>query len=262
MKNQRTLRREIPFTFENKNGRNLVGIIHLPEKEKLPLVIICHGFQETKTNKRLVLLARKLREKGILAVRFDFEGCGDSEGNPKEITIQDEVCDLCFAYKHILNQCNIDPSRVAFVGESLASVVITLAIVNFKLPARTVVFWSQAFDQKSLLKRWYHKEELRELQRKGVIIKGTKEIGKRYYYENRSKDYSEYLSKLKIPVLIIHGDKDEDVPLEFSQRMADKHSNVTLRILRNAEHKFEDPLSRKQAISLTTKWLEKYLLKR
>jgi len=91
VKHQENPKKEVPFSFKNKNGHNLVGVLHLPEKEKPPLVIICHGFQGTKTEKKIVLLARKLQEIGILVCRFDFEGCGDSEGDPKEITVENEV---------------------------------------------------------------------------------------------------------------------------------------------------------------------------
>ncbi len=259
VKHQENPKKEVPFSFKNKNGHNLVGVLHLPEKEKPPLVIICHGFQGTKTERKIVLLARRLQEIGILVCRFDFEGCGDSEGDPKEITVENEVSDVYLAYKNVLKQCDINPTKIGLVGESLGSVIATLAIIKFKIPAKTVVFWSQAFDQKSLLKKWYQAEEIRKLKEKGFIIRGQKEIGHRYYYENRNKDYSIYLSRLNVPVLLIHGGKDEDVPLEFSQKLANKYPNITLKILKKANHKFEDFTSQRQLISLTARWFKKHL---
>ncbi len=91
---------EKPVAFKNKNGKQLIGIFHLPKtKKKVPLVIFCHGFAGTKTRLKYVKLARVLAKSGIASFRFDFEGCGDSEGDFKKITIKREVSDLAAAVR-------------------------------------------------------------------------------------------------------------------------------------------------------------------
>jgi len=252
-------RKEIPITFSNERGKELVGIIHLPEKEKPPAVIICHGFQNHKTDNKFIRLARALREVGILVFRFDFEGCGDSEGDPKQISVAREVSDLNSAYRALLKKCNIDPNRIAFVGASLGAVVVSLVIERFKIPAKTLVFWSQAFNQKELMKIWYTKEDLSQLNKKGYLVKGRKEIGKEYWLENKNKDYSIILSKIDLPILLVHGKEDKDVPLEFSKTLAKKYKNVVLEVLPKADHKFEDFASQKKLIKLTLDWLKHHL---
>jgi len=251
--------KEIPITFQNEREKNLVGILHLPEKEKPPLVIICHGFQNTKTDRKYIKLARTLREEGVLAFRFDFEGCGDSEGDLKKLTIEREIFDLNSALKIILRKYNIDSKRIAFVGGSLASVVISLFIQKFKIPTKTLIFWSQAFNQKALFKVFYSKTDIKEIKKKGFLIKGEKEIGKDYYLENKDKDYSDILSKIEIPILIVHGKRDKDVPLKFSRKLAKQHKNITLKVLPKANHKFDDFNSQQDLITLTVNWLKKYL---
>ena len=252
-------RKEIPITFRNEGGKQLIGILHLPEKEKPPLVIIASGFQLTKSEGRYVKLARFLREKGILVFRFDFEGCGDSEGDPREITVEREVSDLSSALKVVLRECDVDSKKIGFVGESLGSVVVTLFIERFKIPIKSLVFWAPAFNQKELFKIWYEKKDLEEIRKKGFLAMGMKQIGKNYYFENKDKDYSSAFLKLNLPILILHGKKDEDVPLDFSKELAKGSKNITLRVLDKANHKFEDSVSQRKLISYTTNWFNKKL---
>lgn len=92
-----------------------------------------------------------------------------------------------------------------------------------------------------------------------MLYKKEKEIGRDYYLENKDKDYSDILSKLSLPILIIHGTKDEDVSIEYSQKLAERYPNITLKTLREANHKFDNLFHQERAINLTTKRLKKYL---
>jgi len=252
-------RKEIPLTFKNKRGKNLIGILHLSEKENSPLVIISHGYQGTKTDRKLIRLSRALAKERISVFRFDFEGCGDSEGEASEISVKREVEDLGFVFREVLAKGNFDSKRLAFIGYSLGGVITSFFLRKFKIPAKTLIFLSPAFNQKELLKIWYSREDLKKLQKSGFLIKGEKVIGKDYYLENKNKDYSSLLAKLNLPILIIHGKEDKDVPLNFSERLIKKYKNITLEILPKANHKFDDFSSQKKLIKLTVDWLKKYL---
>jgi uncharacterized protein (TIGR00725 family) len=253
-------RREVSVTFRNEKGKQLVGILHLPKKEKPPLVIICHGFDRTKTDKKFVELARTLQKEGIATFRFDFEGCGDSEGNFGEMTIKREARDLNSALKTVLKEGDFDSSKIAFIGDSLGAVVISLFVKNFKCPVETMVFWVQAFNQRELFKVWHTKKEIKKWEKQGYLIKGDKMLGRAYLNENKETDYSSVFSEIsEIPILLIHGKKDKDVPLKFSKTLARKYKNIKLKILQKADHKFANFASRKELIKLTVNWLKEYL---
>lgn len=256
----RKQKKEIPISFKNERKYNLVGILHLPEIKKPPVVVICHGFQNSKTERKYVKLARALQEEGILVFRFDFEGCGDSEGSPRNLTVAREVSDLNSALKTVFKECDGDPKKIALIGGSLGSVVISLFVEKFKISVKTLIFLSQAFCQKELFKIWQTKADEKEIREKGFVIKGEKEIGRDYWLENRNKDYSSLLSEIKVPILLIHGKKDEDVPLKYSEKLAQKYKNITLKVLPKANHKFDDFKSQEELIKIITSWLKKYLI--
>ena len=245
--------KEIPITFRNVKKKQLIGILHLPKTDKPPLAIICHGFDRTKTDKKFVELARTLQKEEIATFRFDFEGCGDSEGDFEKMTIGKEVQDLNSALKTVLKEGNFDSSKIALIGDSSGAVVVSLFIKKSKLPVRTMVFWAQAFNQRELFPIWHTKREIKIWGKQGYLIKGDKKLGIDYLRENQDKDYSFLLSEIsEIPILLIHGEKDKDVPLRFSMKLVRKYKNLTLKILAGADHKFADFISRKELVKLTT----------
>lgn len=265
LKRESLPKKEVPITFENKRKKQLVGILHLPDfqKNKIskpPLLVICHGFQKSKTQKKYLLLARSAQKLGILVLRFDFEGCGDSEGDPKDLTVKREVSDLESAIQNTLAICDIDSRNIAILGDSLGACVATLFAKTYKNKIKTLIFWSPALCQKKLLKKWYSEKEIQKLKKKRFIFKKEKEISFAYYLENKNKDYSKLLSEINLPILAIHGSKDEDIPLEFSKKLAKNYKNFHLKVIKGANHKFENLFSQKKAISFTLKWLKKYLL--
>jgi len=89
---------EEAFFFQG-NGKRLLGFLHRPaavlhrpaaekasEKASGLGVVYCHPFAEEKNLSHGVMAraARQLAEAGIAVLRFDFSGCGDSEGELHE----------------------------------------------------------------------------------------------------------------------------------------------------------------------------------
>lgn len=251
---------EKPIVFKNKSGKQLIGILHLPEgKGRFPLAVICHGFGATKSRRRIVELARDLEKKEIVAFRFDFEGCGDSQGDLKNATIRNEISDLELAIKKISRQKNIDKRRITLISESFGSAIVLLYLAQNKILAKTLVFWAPAFNQRKLIPVWFTKSEIKKWQKQGYFIRKEKIMGINYFKENKDKDYSFLLSKIKVPILILHGRKDETVPVEFSKKLAQNCKNIKLKIYPKAEHNFENYYIQKELIKDTADWIKKYL---
>ena len=58
--------------------------------------------ESNKESGKLTTLGRKLAERGILALRFDFAYAGESSGKFEEITYSGEVEDLTAAFAFVL----------------------------------------------------------------------------------------------------------------------------------------------------------------
>lgn len=251
---------EIPISFKNQNGKQLIGIFHLPLRVyKPPLVVLVHGFGSSKTKKSFVRLARALVEENIAVFRFDFEGCGDSQGDLENITIQKQVLDLNSAIKTILKEADIDGTRIALVAESLGTVVAALFKNQFNFPSKTMVFWAPAFCQKKLFSIWHTPAEFKNWRKKGYTIRKDKKIGAEYLRENGNKDYSGAFSQINSPILILHSKDDETVPIKFSENLAKKFKNLKLIKLTSGGHKFEEYNQQRKLIRETVSWIKKYI---
>lgn len=70
----------------------LFGILSMPQDASKRGVLFLVGGPQFRTgsHRQFTLLARQLASEGIPAMRFDYRGMGDSEGEPREFTTVDE----------------------------------------------------------------------------------------------------------------------------------------------------------------------------
>ena len=121
---------EGPVTLVSK-GLELAGNLHLPEglepADRLPAVILLHGFGGTKDAPSYPLACRRLNDAGYAALRFDFRGCGESAGRPGYVILSEEVEDAVSAVSFLSGHPKVDPSRIGVLGSSLGAPVAILA---------------------------------------------------------------------------------------------------------------------------------------
>ena len=88
-----------PVVLSGPSGA-LAGMLHLPVGPASAAgVVFCNPFGEERKSSALVMarLARAVAEAGFPALRFDYYGCGDSEGEFVEATVRSRLSDLLFA---------------------------------------------------------------------------------------------------------------------------------------------------------------------
>lgn len=98
--------KETPFYFRNKNY-NLFGILHRPEDSQSKKgFVFCHPFAEEKlwTHRVYVSFARELARRGFHALRFDYMGHGDSDGDFEDSNIETRLSDINCAIDWLKNE--------------------------------------------------------------------------------------------------------------------------------------------------------------
>jgi alpha-beta hydrolase superfamily lysophospholipase len=245
--------------FKNENGERIFGILSLPERRrKFPAVIMVHGFAKTKSERKFVELARELVKNGIASLRFDFSGCGDSEGKFEEMRISKYVGELKDVYERLKKERGIDKNRIGIFAHSLGTVIAALFQRKYQ-KAKCLVLAAPAFNQESLIKIWYTQDQIKEWKKKGYLDAPKFRIGLGYLEE--AKDYTEILTEIKIPTLILHGKEDEDISENFAKEAFQKlgAKEKKLEIIKGVDHHFENYLSRRKLILLSKNWFKKYL---
>ena len=113
MKHNITPPAEEVLFFPGSGNRNLFGCLHYADPQaNLTGIVFCHPFAEEKnmSHSAVVKAARMFVAAGFAVFRFDFSGCGDSEGDLEFSSVEDWLQDLdaaidIFQKKTGISQC-------------------------------------------------------------------------------------------------------------------------------------------------------------
>jgi hypothetical protein len=107
----------------------LSGVLHLPEPrgERHAAFLVLHGFGSNKDGGGGTTVAKMLSGLGYAALRFDFRGCGESEGVRGRVICKDQVRDTRNALSYLAGRPEIHPERIAVVGQSFGAAVAVYA---------------------------------------------------------------------------------------------------------------------------------------
>lgn len=247
-------------SFKNSRNLNLVGNLHSADSNSI--IIMAHGFTGDKSEwGRFDKTAEAFNEAGYNVLAFDFSGSGESDDD--SLTVGKQVDDLNCAIKFVLDKGFED---IGLLGLSLGGLV-SLKTYSPEKNIETMVLWAPVTAKKEnyVIKKKFSPEELKELREKGYITKimeaGVRKkiiIDKQMIYDRETVDQKELLSNIDCPILIIHGNQDESVPLEDSKRAIKYLSPESkLEIIEEADHQFTEQLD--TIISLTTNWFKQRL---
>ncbi len=225
-------------------GFTLAAVLHLPEgDQRWPCVVAAHGLLSSKDSGKYVQVGEEFSQAGFAVCRFDFRGCGESQGTLAETTVAQRVADL----RAVVERMRAHPAlngRVALLGSSLGGYVsLFLASRDFKMKA--VVAWATP----ARLDDFAERPETARVQG----------LGDPFLAELQSGQY------LRAPVgtrycLFIHGDQDEMVPLEHARHLYDASLNPRqLEIIPGGNHRLTDETHRREAIRLSLDWIGRYL---
>ncbi len=114
------------MTFES-DGLQLCGIVQIPAdlkpNERRPAFLVLHGFGGNREGGGQIVIANQLVKWGYVTLRFDFRGCGESEGEHGRIICLDQVSDTSNAVTYMASRPEVDPKRIGLVGSSFGAAV-------------------------------------------------------------------------------------------------------------------------------------------
>ena len=225
------------------DGLKLRAVLHTPAIDFWPVVILCHGFLSHKDSSKYRHLAQVFAQESIATVRFDFRGCGESEGLLSESSISRRWRDLQRVIDTTVDPEDFD-GRLGLLGSSLGG-YLALLEASRNSQVRCTAVWSTPSHLLDLAKR------LPEVS----PVEFSQEC-----YEDMLK--VELLPRLKnvLNVLIVHGLEDHQVPPEHGSSLYEVLDEPkALHMLKGADHRFSAQESREEAIRLTMEWFKKYL---
>jgi len=241
--------------FANSKGDRLCGILSDVGKTA-PITVLCHGFASSKDRKFFVKMEKSLNKNKISTFRFDFFGHGESEGRFEDITVSEAVDDILLA----INFLKVKGfKKIGVLGSSFGGISSLMAASKTKdiffLVLRSPV--SNYTEQKVHDMGW---KELDRWKNEGYTYYETGDgrklkLNYGFFQDFEKNNGYKAARKIKIPTLIIHGDKDESVPVKQSIKSAKLIKGCRLEIIRGADHRYTDPKHFKKMYKLVTEFI-------
>jgi pimeloyl-ACP methyl ester carboxylesterase len=200
---------DVAFQAEDGTGLH-AWWIRSPRQPAVAHVLLAHGNAGNIGDR--VQQARLLVDAGLDVFVFDYRGYGRSEGRPD---VEGTYRDTRAARGALLRQEDVDPRRVVYLGESIGA-ALALAVAIEAPPMGLVL--QAAFTS------------VRDMGRLHYPFVPTAMVPDVYPNLRR-------IGLLRTPLLIVHGDRDEIVPVDHGRRLFEGAPEPKrLEIVRGAGH--------------------------
>jgi dienelactone hydrolase len=214
----------------------------------------------------LAQLAGAIADAGMIAVRYDKRGNGQSGGRSESATISDFAEDVRAVVRWLEQRQDVDPKRIAVVGHSEGTWVGMLAaarekkiaaVVSIAGPSTTgaeLVLEQQrhALDQLKLSAEEREKRIALQQQIQSAVLTGKgwdtvpphlrKEADTPWFQSVLTFDPAKVIDDVRQPILFVHGALDRQVPVEHVERLSDlarkesKSKSVEVVVVRGVNH--------------------------
>jgi pimeloyl-ACP methyl ester carboxylesterase len=241
------------ITFENARGETLSGVLHHPiGSDPHGLVILCHGMESDKNSEKLIYLGRKLAEANVLALRFDFAYVGESSGKFEDITYSGEVADLKAAFSLMQDR---RAGKTALFGSSMGGTIGLLFAAQEPRVAALVTLAAPVHPE-NFPSRVLNPARLQQWRERGFIFYNGQRLNVSMLEDLASLDIPRSARDVKCPVLILHGDADEVVPVKEAYELQECLGGTKrLSILNRSDHRLSDPALMRRALEESLEWL-------
>ncbi len=243
------------YLLQGADGKPFLADLFYTKGENKPVLVFLHGFKAFKDWGPWQKVAREFAENGFITITFNFSHNGTSIDHPESFvnkdlfskwTISRDLKDIesviNWIYSKEFPAREFRGDKLFFVGHSRGGALAIIAgaefnchgIATWNAPAEFFSHWD-----KDLLEKW---------KKEGIIYIENKRTGEKlpYSYEvyldfkNNEERYNplKRIRELNVPVLIVHGDSDETVPVEDAFRLKEANPSVELQIIKGGTHTF------------------------
>lgn len=234
-----------------QNGaREVPATIVIPDGEgPFPAVVINHGHGGGRQeNGGLGRIAKALADQGILSVRMDFPGSGDSKEPFTEGYLSNMISDSNASLAYVLDTYNVDAENLGIFGYSMGGRIALTIGSSSDNPYKAMALLAPSADPGAEMVVGFMggQAEYDRLYAEASSDKGYAEyhtqwgqiqhLSKTWYDEMNASKPLDAISNFSGPMLVLYGDKDDVVPPAIAQSVGEAYPSATLVEVPDADH--------------------------
>lgn len=244
-------------------GKTLRGILHLPEagSGRYPAIVLCHGFTGNKIglHRIFVKAARHFQQAGYAVLRFDFSGCGDSDGDHFQITINDQVAETLAALEYVRALPGIDRDSIYLAGLSMGGAVAALSAARAPGLAG-LILWAPVTNMYDDIRGIVGGELFSDAWSAGSADYMGFALGRPFLESLQVNFPLQAAANFQGPALIIHGTGDEELRHQnagfYQEARKDLPYATDVYLISGADHTFSALKWEKEVLEVTQNWLK------
>jgi len=221
--------------FEVKNNNYILrGLKNTPTNPKGVLVMF-HGFTGHMNENGYFFkkLAEDLLSIDITTYRFDFMGSGMSDGEFQEMTFLTEVDDAKKVLDYVIKEKGNLPLYV--LGFSCGGAVAGMIASEYQEHIDKLILCSPAGDMDKIGEGFLNNPNVKWFDEENIDMGGYL-MSKKFIDTLSNIDLYATIGDFKKPTLIVHGEKDLSVPIEYGRRYASLLSDCTFHKVLGSSH--------------------------
>lgn len=249
------------FFIDGSQGK-LAARLSLPDLhkgEKCPMVIFSHGFGGDMTFHLFEPIITRLNQNGIGVLRYDFNGCGNSDGEFQNMTVPNEIEDLINVVAYV-RQLSVT-KNISLLGHSQGGVVTSMVAGDCGYPQIEceVLLSAASVLRDDALRGMTHGGHFDpwHLDQPTYEVGGGHRIGRPYIQTAMTLPIYETAAKYTGPTMIINGMADVVVPYTYAERYHNVIKGSEIILIPGENHTYN--YSSEYVVGIVSDWLIKQL---
>ena len=228
------IRLHLKLDFPRENGGESIGkgrgafSAQTEEAEKLPLMILVHGFTGDMEERHITAVQRTANEEGFAVLRAEMYGHGRSGGEFRDHTLMKWIGNILTVIDYARTLDFV--SDIYLCGHSQGGLLTMLAAAMERDRLKAILPLSPA----SMIPERARRGELLGVAFDPGNIPAELDagksltIGENYIRAAQLIDVDLAIARYDGPVLIVHGTGDQSVPYHYSEEAAAKYAHARL----------------------------------